>query len=163
MNQVFIGLGGNLGNKRENIENAIKLIEERIGAVKQKSNIYQSPPFGFESNDDFYNSCIEVSTTQSPEQVLNHTQLIEQHLGRSNKSSNGIYSSRIIDLDILFFNDLIIQTESLVIPHPKLHERKFVLLPLIEIAKSKIHPVTHMSILQILENCVDESSINTVQ
>lgn len=163
MNHVFLGLGGNLGDKQKNIEEAISLIEKSIGQVVQRSRIYQTPPFGFESDNDFYNCCIEIHTKLSPAEVLTTTQEIEIQIGRTTKSKGNQYLSRLIDIDILLFNDDVINETHLVIPHPKMSERKFVLVPLIEIAKSKIHPITHMTIFQTLENCVDESIINTVQ
>lgn len=163
MNQVFLGLGGNLGDKLKNLEDAILLINNTIGKVVQRSNIYQTPPHGFEAEDDFYNCCIEIETRLSPKELLTSTQEIEKELGREKKSNNGQYTSRVMDIDILFYNDVVMDEATLTIPHPKINERKFVLVPLIEIAKSKIHPITHMTIFQLLENCIDESIINTVQ
>lgn len=163
MNDVFLGIGSNLGDKKSNLEKSIQLIQEKIGCLINRSKFYSTPPLGFKSENNFLNACIQISSELSPYEVLKMTQEIEKQIGRKEKTNNLNYQSRIIDIDLLFYNDLIIKNEDLIIPHPRIQDRKFVLLPLIEIAKDKIHPVNHMTICQILDNCIDESVISVVE
>ena len=141
---IHIALGSNKGNKLQYLQSAVDAIFESIGAVKKISKVYKTPAFGFEG-DDFYNACITVETELKPKKVLKELQAIESKLGRKSKTTKG-YESREIDLDILFFEDEIIEEKTLVIPHPQLHKRKFVLQPLIDIAKDIEHPVLNKSI-----------------
>lgn len=134
MHICFLGLGSNLGNKEENIEKAYQLIEERIGNIVSKSSLYYSKPVDFESENDFVNSVCKVeSIINDPFKILKITQEIEKQLGRKAKSINRIHTDRIIDIDILFFDNKEINTPDLIIPHPKIEERDFVKVPLKEI------------------------------
>lgn len=134
MHICFLGLGSNLGNKEENIEKAYQLIEERIGSIVSKSSLYYSKPVDFESENDFVNSVCKVeSIINDPFKILKIIQEIEKQLGRKAKSINGIHTDRIIDIDILFFDNKEINTPDLIIPHPKIEERDFVKVPLKEI------------------------------
>ena len=130
---VLLSLGTNLGNKEQNLNNAIDLIISKIGNVVKKSSFYKTAPVGFDSDNDFVNAVIQVKTKLSVYQVLKQTIKIEKILGRKKKSNNCIYSDRIIDIDILMYNNLIIKTKNLTLPHPRLHLREFVTKPLIEI------------------------------
>ena len=130
---VFLALGTNIGDKEQNLNNAIDLIIKRIGKVKKKSSFYKTEPDGFISDNDFLNTAIAVKTKLSVYQIFKQTRKIEKILGRTKKSKNEIYSDRIIDIDILSYNHLIINTKKLTLPHPKLHLRKFVTEPLAEI------------------------------
>lgn len=131
--QLYLSLGTNLGNRKANIREAITMIGERIGEVVRQSSLIETKPWGFSSPNDFINSCICVSTTLSPHQVLRETQRIERDMGRILKSQNGEYHDRIIDIDILLYDDLHLSTPDLTIPHPLMQEREFVMIPLKEI------------------------------
>jgi 2-amino-4-hydroxy-6-hydroxymethyldihydropteridine diphosphokinase len=131
LHQVVIALGTNLGDKESNLKNAISQIKSKVGEVPKVSSIYKNFAVGFESQNEFYNACLICQTTLNPFQVLKKLQEIEKLLGRI-KISNS-YEDRIIDLDIIFFDEVIIQEENLQIPHPMYHKRDFVLIPLLEI------------------------------
>ncbi|RED43121.1 2-amino-4-hydroxy-6-hydroxymethyldihydropteridine diphosphokinase [Winogradskyella eximia] len=157
---IHIALGSNKGNKLQYLQSAIDAIFVHIGAVKKISKVYKTPAFGFEG-DDFYNACISVVTEFKPKKVLRELQAIEVELGRKSKISKG-YESREIDLDILFFEDEIIEEKTLILPHPQLQNRKFVLQPLLDVAKDLKHPVLNKSIETLLVECNDSSVIEHV-
>ena len=158
---VYIGLGSNKGNKLEYLQSAIDAIFEKIGFVSKISKVYTTPAFGFKG-DDFYNACIKVETELKPKKLLKVLQAIEVKLGRAEKTIGG-YESREIDLDILFYEDIAIDEKNLVIPHPELHKRMFVLKPLIDVTKDVEHPVLNKNINQLLEECEDESNIEPIK
>lgn len=160
MTKVYLLLGGNLGNKREIFAQAKQLISQQIGRVTGHSALYETEPWGFESSDLFWNQVLEITTTLTPEEVLAQTQHIEITLGRIRKSDQ--YVSRIIDIDILFIDDLIIQTEKLIIPHPRIQERRFALVPLCELVPALIHPVLGKPIQQLLNDCPDKLNVEKV-
>lgn len=130
---AYLSLGTNLGDKENNLLSAISEIERRIGPVKAQSAFLATEPWGFESQNTFLNAAIRIKTELSPLELLDETQQIERDLGRQQKSVNGQYHDRIIDIDILLYDDLHISTPRLTIPHPHMHERDFVLIPLKEI------------------------------
>lgn len=130
---VFLSLGTNLGDKEHNLHQAISEIQMRIGAIKAQSAFLQTAPWGFESKNSFLNAAVRVETDLSPFAVLRITQDIERHMGRTHKSVGGIYHDRIIDIDILLYDDLHLSTPELTIPHPHINERDFVLIPLSQI------------------------------
>lgn len=131
---VYLGLGTNLGDKADNISRAIKEIEELVGKIIRRSALYDTAPWGFQSENRFLNAVVAVETTLSPREVLLHTQEIEKRMGRMEKSKDAVYSDRIIDIDLLIFDDLHINEPDLVVPHPLMAEREFVMKPLAEIA-----------------------------
>ncbi|WP_333780778.1 2-amino-4-hydroxy-6-hydroxymethyldihydropteridine diphosphokinase [Tenacibaculum pacificus] len=135
---TYLSIGTNKGNRLENLQNAIDLIASKIGVVQQIASVYETPSLGFDGAD-FYNTCIKVSTYLSPQNLIKKALAIESELGRLKKNTSG-YVDRIIDIDILLLDDKIILSEDLIIPHPRMLARKFVLVPLIEIAKNTIHP-----------------------
>ena len=137
MHQVYLGLGTNLGDKEANLKAAIEEIGKRVGEVTSLSAFHASEPWGFESEHSFLNAVCCVQTDLNPMEVLHTTQEIERSLGRLKKSVNGVYSDRMIDIDILLYDDLHIQTPELTIPHPLMWERDFVMIPLREIASDK--------------------------
>lgn len=131
---IYLSLGSNLGDKEGNILRAYALIEERIGHIVRKSSMHRTEPWGFESSNDFLNSVIAIETSLTPRQLLTETQRIEREIGRAAKTSaDGGYQDRLIDIDILMYNDIIIDEPDLQIPHPLMNQRDFVLNPLKEI------------------------------
>ena len=133
LHRVFLGLGSNLGDKEANIRNAISLIGERVGLVVRQSSLISTEPWGFESDNQFVNACVLCETTLTPRQVLLATQKIERELGRTHKSVGDHYADRLIDIDILLYDDLRVDEPDLQIPHPLMLERDFVMIPLGEI------------------------------
>lgn len=160
MHKVFLGIGGNIGDKKENFRKVLHLIEKKIGSVISTSSIYETPPWGFRSDDLFWNQVLVVETRLEAEEILWRVQEIEDLFGRQRTEEQ--YASREMDLDILYFDDLWMETNTLIIPHPKLHERKFVLVPLVEIAPDYKHPLLRLTSLEMLENCRDESMIRKI-
>lgn len=130
---AYISLGTNLGDKRKNIAEAIKNIGELVGDVVRQSALYETEPWGFRSDNRFVNAAVCVDTQLSPRRLLEVTQRIEREMGRTLKSDGGEYHDRIIDIDILLYGDLHIDEPDLKIPHPLMHERDFVMMPLNEI------------------------------
>ena len=138
--QVYLGLGSNLGDCRKNLERAIRLIADRVGAVTRQSSFIETEPWGFESENRFLNAVILCETTQTPREVLRLTQQIERDMGRRKVVGGGltvdgqrIYSDRIVDIDILLYDDLTVDEPDLKIPHPLMHQRDFVMIPLEEV------------------------------
>jgi 2-amino-4-hydroxy-6-hydroxymethyldihydropteridine diphosphokinase len=154
---TYLSLGSNLGEKLNNLQYAVDLISENIGHIKKVSSVYKTRSWGFKGGD-FFNICIEVSTNSNPEKLIKEVQNIESTLGRERNRSL-VYQDRKIDIDILLFEDEIIFYNNLKVPHPKMLERKFVLIPLNEIAPNVIHPIAKRSILICLKNCTDTGEI----
>ena len=141
MAKVFLGLGTNLGDKRNNLLTAVNHIEEKIGKITSLSSFYETEPWGFKSDNSFLNAALCVETPLEPVAILNIIKEIEIEMGRTQKSVNKVYSDRPIDIDILLYDDMIIKTEELTIPHPLITERDFVMKPLVEIAGDTVHPL----------------------
>jgi 2-amino-4-hydroxy-6-hydroxymethyldihydropteridine diphosphokinase len=160
MIKVYLLLGGNLGDKKKVFENARIKLENQLGEITAQSAIYETEPWGFESDDLFWNQALEITTSLAPEEVLQATQQTEQELGRIRKTNQ--YDSRIIDIDILMYNAQMINLENLTIPHPRLQERKFALIPLNEIAPELVHPLFQKSIGQLLDECPDRLQVKIV-
>ncbi len=160
-NTAYISLGSNIGNKTQNISLAINEIAKSIGEVLKKSSNYISEPWGFNSSEKFVNAAISIQTKYSPIELLKKLQLIEKKMGRIRSQQNG-YADRIIDLDIIYFNNEIVTTIDLKIPHPNLYIRNFVLVPLNEIVPLYIDPSNNKTINELLENCSDEITIQRV-
>lgn len=133
MSVVYLGLGSNLGDRRGNIYRAVELIADSVGTVVRMSSLYDTEPWGFSSDNMFVNAAVCVETRLTPREVLVATQTIERRMGRIEKSVGGQYHDRVIDIDILMYDDLHIDTPDLHIPHPLMHERDFVMRPLNEI------------------------------
>lgn len=154
---TYLSLGSNLGNKFENLQHAINLIAEKMGVIVKTSHIYKTASWGFES-EEFYNICIQVSTSLNPENILIAIQETELSLGRNRTSEEG-YQARTIDIDVLLFDNEIIFSKELIVPHKEMLKRKFVLVPLAEITPNFIHPIEKQRIQVCLENCTDNSPI----
>lgn len=154
---TYLSLGSNRGNKLKYLQSAVDLISEKVGHVSKVSSIYKTKSWGFEG-DDFFNICIEVSTNFNPKSLIRTVLQIETSLGRE-RSNTPNYQNRNIDIDILLFDDDILFYNDLEVPHPRMLERKFVLVPLTEIAPNVIHPITKKTILICLQNCDDNNEI----
>ena len=157
MAKVFLSLGSNLGNKRQNLESAVKLINERIGEISSLSSFYNTAPWGFDSDNSFLNAAACVYTDLTPDDILSETQKIEKEIGRIKKSVDGTYSDRIIDIDILTYDNMQINSPHLTIPHPLMTQRDFVMIPLAEIAPDEIHPISGETFLRIKKNLVSNT------
>lgn len=149
--RLYLSLGTNLGNKRENLTRAIELLSLALGKCIAVSQFIETAPWGFDSENSFLNCVAAFETALAPMQLLDMTESIERELGRTQKSNNGHYRDRIIDIDILLYGGNIIVSDRLTIPHPLMHKRDFVLEPLAEIAPETQHPVLHKSIKQLME------------
>ena len=130
---AYLAYGSNIGEKEENILTAYRMTEERVGRIVRRSAMMRSEPWGFRSENSFVNSVVCVKTTLTPHQLLDATQSIERAMGRTEKSHGGVYHDRIIDIDILLYDDITLNDADLVIPHPLMRERDFVMKPLNEI------------------------------
>jgi 2-amino-4-hydroxy-6-hydroxymethyldihydropteridine diphosphokinase len=159
MCKVYLGLGSNQGDRISYIQQAIQAIEQEIGEVRKASSYYETEPWGFHTNESFINQVIEVSTDLPANKVLNHILLIEKYLGRNRQPNGQQYSNRIIDIDILFYENHQISVENLQVPHPHLHKRGFVLHPLNEIAPDLVHPILQTPVHGLLNNCTDASKV----
>ena len=156
MNKVFIITGGNIGDRKKNLETAEKMIGEGIGAIIQASRIYETDAWGINDQPSFYNQVLIVVTKFSPDEVIKKILKIEEDMGRVRTIKN---AARNIDIDILFFNDDIVNEQNLTIPHPQIANRRFVLMPLNEIASTKNHPIYNKSVSQLLAECKDELKV----
>ena len=146
---AYLALGTNIGNKRRNMITAAALLAERVGDVLALSGFYETEPWGFQSENTFLNAALQLDTSLSPLELLKATQEIEIEMGRTQKS-NGANHDRIIDIDILLYDNLVLQTPELTLPHPLMHERLFVMEPLAEIAPNVIHPVFKKPVISLL-------------
>lgn len=152
---VYFGLGTNLGDKEQNLRLAVQHIEERIGKVVSLSAFYATAPWGFASDNAFLNAVVCVETSLPPLEILSVTQSIEKEMGRIHKSVNGVYSDRVIDIDLLLYGDLVLDTPVLRLPHPLMQERRFVMEPLAEIAPDVMHPVLGKTLGNIYRDLLD--------
>lgn len=157
INRVFLGIGGNLGDRIGNLHQAIEQLSQKISVPKNVSSIYLSEPWGFTHAKYFTNIVAEFETTLSADEVLTIAFEVEANLKRT-RSGNG-YEGRTMDIDVLFFNEDIFCTERLTVPHPHICNRLFVLLPMAEIAPDFVHPQNKKTILQLVDLCNDEGKI----
>jgi len=156
MNSTYLLIGGNLGNRIENLAMARSLIEKELGKIIKVSSIYETAAWGITEQPDFLNQVLLIKTKFSPEKMMQLILSIENKMGRVRTQKN---ASRIIDIDILFFNDEIISNENLTIPHPEIQNRKFALIPLNEIASDLVHPVFKQSIKNLLSTSKDKLQV----
>jgi len=157
MTKVYIGLGSNMGDKKKNIEEALRLLDNPPDLIIEKrSSLYSTEPIGYVGQDWFLNSVVEVSTLLSPGELLSRCQAIEEHMGRVRTMPWG---PRIIDLDILLYGEEIVEEDGLIIPHPNMHRRGFVLLPLSEIAPEAVHPKLNKKVVELLRQLKDRHKV----
>jgi 2-amino-4-hydroxy-6-hydroxymethyldihydropteridine diphosphokinase len=157
MKEVFLGIGTNLGDREKNLKESITAIEEKIGKVVILSSVYSTEPWGFTTEDEFLNMVVKVETDLIPLELIKRILIIESLSGRVRTENK--YLSRVIDIDILFYEDLVISDKNLTIPHPLIQMRKFVLVPLCEIEPELVHPVLKKSIASLMELCEDRSMV----
>jgi len=163
MHSAFLLLGSNMGDKSNLLQQARELLNGQAGTIVQQSSLYESEPWGFVSPDSFINQALKIETNLAPLQLLSVTQQIEKALGRKQKSTTENYSSRPIDIDILLYDKTTIHLPELIIPHVQLHERRFALLPLCEIAATIIHPSFQQSISELLVQCKDKGVVDLMK
>ena len=157
MSKIFLLFGGNLENPINTIQLATFSLEKAIGSIIKKSSFYESEPWGFEHKNNFINQITIFETKLKPEKILDIILKTEEKFGRK-RDYNG-YAARTIDIDILFYDDLIVETKKLQIPHPRINERKFVLEPLFEIEPDLLHPKEQKTIRELFEKCEDSSML----
>ena len=161
MVRVFIGFGSNLGDKLANIKRAITSINNELGQVVYHSSFYQSEPWGFTSSELFINGVLELNTNFSAEELLHGLKKIERNIGREEKTME-VYTDRLIDLDILYYGESLINKHGLEIPHPRIYDRRFVLEPMVEIAPNFIDVKVGESMKQLLNTCSDDSILKKI-
>lgn len=159
-NRVYLLLGSNMGDRRNNLAVAAKKIAEKIGTPTICSSVYETQSWGYE-DDDYLNQVVACDTEMPPLAVLTTIDVIEKSMGRIRYNTG--YHARTIDIDILFYNDIILNTPNLEIPHPKVHLRRFALTPMCELAPKLIHPTLHKTMYQLLEDCNDRGRVKLIE
>ena len=152
MNEVYLLTGSNIGNAHQHLQQALQAIHTIAGNVVTQSSVYRTAPWGNKAQDDFLNQVLKVNTALQPDELMEVLLSIEQQMGRVRTVPN---APRIIDVDILFYNQLVYQSTLVEVPHPRLHLRRFVLQPLCELVTDLMHPVWHKTIRQLLAECTD--------
>lgn len=163
MEKCYVLFGSNMGDKSALFEQACAHINIRCGRVVCVSSAYESEPWGFEAEEWFLNRVIVVETELEPERLLSELLEIEKELGRVRYPEQSGYSSRTADLDILYYTDRIINTATLTVPHPRLHLRRFALVPLCEVAPDFVHPVFHKTQEELLQQCTDDGIVRPMK
>ncbi len=160
MTTVHLGLGTNIGNRKENLTRAIEALSLALGPCTAQSSFIETTPWGFDSENAFLNCAVAFETELAPLELLDTTEKVEREMGRTTKSSGGIYHDRVIDIDILLYGSVVIETPRLAIPHPLMPLRDFVLEPLAEIAPHAIHPTTGKSIEELAARLKEQQAQN---
>lgn len=155
----YLILGSNSGDKEALLSHAITLLEQKLGQIIATSSIYETAAWGYTSENSYLNQALSIETAHSPLELLHITQQIEKSLGRTSKSVNEIYTDRPIDIDILFYDNKVVNHPELTIPHPHICERRFVLVPIYEIAPELRHPIREKTISQLLDSCDDKLAV----
>ena len=163
MERCFILFGSNMGDKNKIYAQACLLINNRCGRIVAQSSAYESEPWGFEAKEWFLNRLIVVETELEPKAMMRQLLDIEAELGRVRHPEAGGYTSRTADLDILYYGSRIVLTDSLTIPHPRLHQRRFALLPLCEVVPEFVHPAFNMTQTELLKRCFDFSEVRKIE
>ncbi len=154
---IYLSLGSNLGNRLFNLQRAVLLLQKELGSILEISGVYRSPSWGFDG-EDFLNACLSLETKKTPAEVLHIILKVEKEMGRQRSEGEG-YQSRNIDIDLLYYNSEIIQTDELTVPHPQMQLRRFVLKPLADIAPQFYHPVLGKDTRNLLQECKDKTSL----
>ncbi len=158
---LVLQLGSNLGNRTGNLHQARLLIEESIGPIKSVSSIYETAPWGYDSKNGFLNQCVTVWSDMDPGRILESIHLIEAKLGRQGRSLE--YIDRLIDIDILFYGDMVLSRPDLQIPHNKIQDRRFSLVPMAEILPDFVHPIFRKKISTLLSECMDKLKVKRIE
>lgn len=158
MNVAFLCLGGNIGERKLTLQKAIDEINSKVGTVISSSPIYETEAWGVENHNSYLNQCIFVHTKLKSNQLIHALLTIEKEMGRI-RTQSATYEARTIDIDILFYNNECINEDNLIVPHPRLHLRKFVLIPLNDIAPQHVHPIFNKTVHNLLEECPDNSQV----
>jgi 2-amino-4-hydroxy-6-hydroxymethyldihydropteridine diphosphokinase len=156
MNLAYLLIGGNLGNRSANLQNALHQIEKNCGKILDLSAIYETAAWGLSNQPSFYNQAVSIQTNLEPKALMEQLLAIETNMGRIRSIKLG---PRLIDLDILLINNLILNTETLILPHPSMEQRRFALLPLAEIAPNLMHPILHKTVQELLMHCSDQLDV----
>jgi 2-amino-4-hydroxy-6-hydroxymethyldihydropteridine diphosphokinase len=156
---VYLLIGSNMGDRRKHLSDALWAIETKAGVIRARSSVYETDAWGNTNQPSFYNQAIRITAFLNPVELLAQLQLIEKSLGRERKEKWG---ARVIDIDILFYGDHIVDTPDLKIPHPELPNRRFALIPMAEIADDLIHPKMYQTIHELLKNCQDTLAVKKV-
>ncbi|MCK5135602.1 MAG: 2-amino-4-hydroxy-6-hydroxymethyldihydropteridine diphosphokinase [Bacteroidales bacterium] len=159
-NFIYLSLGSNLGNRLQNLETAERLIGNQLGSIGSVSQVYESTPWGYSSENLYYNCCLSVTTSLDPIPLLDRIKSIELILGRVREGQG--YADRLIDIDLLLYGNKVLDHPRLEVPHPKMNERRFVLVPLAEIAADLVHPSNGLAIRELLEQCKDPGNVMPV-
>ena len=159
MNNVFLLTGGNMGDRQQNLLQAGKAIEQKVGKIVSSSKIYESDAWGKTDQQSFYNQVLQIYSSFSPIEILRLVLDIEQNMGRERIIK---YGPRLIDIDILFYNNAVIKTSELTVPHPELQNRRFALAPLAELAANYLHPVLHKTVAGLLSECKDQLMVKAL-
>lgn len=158
-NTVFVALGSNLGNPRKNLQAALRALK-KLGQLLKKSSLYETEPVGGKKQNNFLNLALQMTTALTARELLARFQQIETNLGRIHRTLNG---PREIDLDLIFYNAAIFTSKNLVLPHPRMHQRKFVLVPLSEIAPHQLHPLKKKTVAQMLAESKDQHTVRQIR
>lgn len=159
MNKAYLLTGGNMGNREEQLATAKQLIHQQCGSISKASSLYETAAWGKTDQAAFLNQALEVETELNARQLMRHLLKIEKQMGRLRKEK---YGPRIIDIDILLFNNEKLDYHFLKLPHPEMHNRRFALLPLAEIAPNAVHPVFNKTIGQLLKECTDKLEVKKI-
>lgn len=162
MTETYLLLGSNLGNRMLHISRAIVAINKHLGQIQKRSSVYVTEPWGFEHEKAFINMVVKIQTEWPPRHILETIHRIEQQAGRNRVPGSG-YQARELDIDILFHGQEITRDPDLTIPHPRLHERKFTLVPMAEIEPGLVHPVLQKTMQQLLDECQDEGEVKVFE